>query len=169
MKLTLNVLENHRDADRRWPSYILGGRIRTSTLVLIIAFFLTWWTYTTYRPHPPPPVVPQVVPPGYVPDPNYTWVPRTKVQSPTSERRPPRPDHDPPTTPPTTTTPPPLIQLPMLPPPFGPGTTTPTPSPAPVPGPRLRRLHPGCHSCQACQACPDDASCLLSAPRHPDT
>jgi len=63
MKLTLNVLENHRrDADRHWPSYIFGGRIRTSTLVLIIAFFLTWWTYTTYRPHPPPPVVPQVVP-----------------------------------------------------------------------------------------------------------
>jgi hypothetical protein len=135
MKLTINVLENHRDADRRWPGYILGGRIRTSTLVLIIAFFLTWWTYNTYRPHPPPPVVPQVVPPGYVPDPNYTWVPRTRVQSPTSET----PTTTvttttPPTTPPTTTTPPPLIQLPVLPPPFGPGAPTPTPSPGLVPG-----------------------------------
>ena len=123
MKLTLNVLENHRDADRHWPSYILGGRIRTSTLVLIIAFFLTWWTYNTYRPHPPPPVVPQVVPPGYVPDPNYTWVPRTRVQSPTSDTPTTTvPTTTPPTTPPTTTTPPPLIQLPVLPPPFGPGT-----------------------------------------------
>ena len=96
MKLTLNVLESHhRDADRHWPSYIFGGRIRTSTLVLIIAFFLTWWTYNTYRPHPPPPVVPQVVPPGYVPDPNYTWVPRTRVQSPTSGHADHHgPDHD---------------------------------------------------------------------------
>jgi hypothetical protein len=136
MKLTLNVLENHRrDADRHWPSYILGGRIRTSTLVLIIAFFLTWWTYNTYRPHPPPTVVPQVVPPGYVPDPNYTWVPRTRVQLPTDDTPTTTvPTTTPPTTPPTTTTPPPLIQLPMLPPPFGPGTTTPTPSPGPVPG-----------------------------------
>ena len=41
MKLTLNILEKHRrDADRRWPSYMFGGRVRTSTLVLIIAFFL---------------------------------------------------------------------------------------------------------------------------------
>jgi hypothetical protein len=153
MKLTLNVLENHRDADRRWPSYILGGRIRTSTLVLIIAFFLTWWTYNTCRPHPPPPVVPQVVPPGYVPDPNYTWVPRTKVQSPTSDTPTTTvPTTTPPTTPPpTTTTPPPLIQLPVLPPPFGPGTPTPTttaqpgpvPAPAPAPGPPLLPVLPG--------------------------
>src|SRR6185312_10666597 len=80
MKLTFNVFENHRrDADRHWPGYVFGGRVRTSTLVLIIAFFATWWTYDTYRPHPAPPAVPQVVPPGYVPDPNYTWVPRTRV------------------------------------------------------------------------------------------
>ena len=148
MKLTLNVLENHRrDADRHWPSYILGGRIRTSTLVLIIAFFLTWSTYDTYRPHPPPPVVPQVVPPGYVPDPNYTWVPRTQVQSPTSDTPTTTvPTTTPPTTPPTTTTPPPLIQLPVLPPPFGPGTTTPTTAPpGPVPAPTLHLGCPACH------------------------
>jgi hypothetical protein len=140
MKVTFNVLENHRrDADRHWPSYILGGRIRTSTLVLIIAFFLTWWTYDTNRPAPLPPVVPQVVPPGYVPDPNYTWVPRTKVQSPTSETP---TSTVPTTTPPTTTTPPPLIQLPVLPPPFGPGTT-PTPSPGLVPGSPVPAPAPG--------------------------
>jgi hypothetical protein len=132
MKFTLNVLENHRrDADRHWPGYMFGGRIRTSTLVLIIAFFLTWWTYTTYRPHPPPSVAPQVVPPGFVPDPNYTWVPRTRVQSPTSDTP---TTTVPTTTPPTTPTEPPLFQLPALPPPFGPGTTTPTPSPGLVPG-----------------------------------
>src|SRR5580693_10354679 len=135
MKLTFNVLENHRDADRRWPSYILGGRIRTSTLVLIIAFFLTWWTYDTYRPTPPPPVVPQVVPPGFVPDPNYTWVPRTRVQEPTVT---PTSTTTPTTTPPpvTTTTPPPFV-LPTLPciPPFCTPSPTPTsPSQLPQPG-----------------------------------
>ena len=149
MKLTLNVLENHRDADRRWPSYILGGRVRTSTLVLIIAFFLTWWAYDTNRPHPPPPVAPQVVPPGFVPDPNYTWVPRTQVQLPTYDTPTDTPTTTvptttPPTTPPTTTTPPPLFQLPGLPPPFGPATTPSTapagPVPAPAPAPGLPEL-----------------------------
>jgi hypothetical protein len=149
MKLTLNVLENRtRDADRHWPSYIFGGRVRTSTLVLVIAFFLVWWTYDTNRPHPAPPVAPQVVPPGYVPDPGYTWVPRTRVQQPTYET----PTTTvptttvpttttPPITPPTTTTPP-LIPPFVLPPPFGPGPATPAPStpslppgPAPAPAP----------------------------------
>jgi hypothetical protein len=142
MKLTLNVLENpSRDADKHWPSYMFGGRIRTSTLVLIVAFFATWWTYNTYRPAPTPPVAPQVVPPGYVPDPNYTWVPRTRVQQPTNDTPTTTvPTTTPPTTPPTTTTPPPLIPTFVLPPPFGPGTTppapsTPTPPPGPVPAP----------------------------------
>jgi hypothetical protein len=142
MKLTLNVLENPSgDPNRHWPGYLLGGRIRTSTLVLIVAFFVVWWTYDTYRPHPAPTPAPQVVPPGFVPDPNYTWVPRSRVQPP--------PDYDTPTYTPTTTvpttTPPtttttttttPGFQLPFLPPPFGPGTTTPTtPPPGPVPAP----------------------------------
>jgi hypothetical protein len=143
MKLTLNVLERHsRDVDKHWPNYMLGGRVRTSTLVLIIAFFATWWTYNTYRPVPTPPVAPQVVPPGYVPDPNYTWVPRTRVQQPTDDTPTTTvPTTTPPTTPPTTTTPPPpLIPTFVLPPPFGPGTTppdpsTPTPPPGPVPAP----------------------------------
>ena len=150
MKLTLNVLESHpHDADKHWPNYMFGGRIRTSTLVLIVAFLLTWWTYNTYKPHPAPPVAPQVVPPGYVPDPNYTWVPRTRVQPQPTYETPTTtvPTTPPPTTttPPTTITPPPLIQLPVLPPPFGPGTTTPTtgppgPVPAPAPAPGLPLL-----------------------------
>jgi hypothetical protein len=137
MKLTLNVLENRgRATDKPWPSYMFGGRIRTSTLVLIVAFFATWWSYNTYRPHPPPQVAPQVVPPGYVPDPNYTWVPRTRVQEPTYDTPTTTVTTPPPTTPPTTTTPPPLIPPFVLPPPFGPGPTTPAPStPTPPPGP----------------------------------
>jgi hypothetical protein len=145
MKLTLNVLESHhRDADKHWPNYMFGGRVRTTTLLLIAAFLATWWTYNTYKPHPPPQPAPaQVVPPGYLPDPNYTWVPRTRVQEPRYDTPTSTPSTTvpPPTTPPTTTTPPPLIQLPVLPPPFGPGTTTqepappgPTPAPAPAPG-----------------------------------
>jgi hypothetical protein len=151
MKVTLNVLENRgRDADRHWPGHMFGGRVRTSTLVLVIAFFAVWWTYDHYRPHPPPPAAPQVVPPGFVPDPSYTWVPRSQVQSPPSYDTP-TPIPPPPTTPPTTTKPPtttqpppPLFQLPVLPPPFGPGPTpapappgqvpgSPTPAPAPAP------------------------------------
>lgn len=70
---------------RHWPGYLFG-RIRTSTLVLIAAFLAVWWIYETYRPQAPgpgdsPPT--QVVPPGFVPDPDYTWVPRTRVQPPT--------------------------------------------------------------------------------------
>lgn len=56
---------------RHWPGYLFG-RIRTSTLVLIAAFLAVWWIYETYRPQAPgpgdsPPT--QVVPPGFVPDP----------------------------------------------------------------------------------------------------
>ena len=123
VKLTLNILEKRsEDEDRRWPSYLFGGRIRTSTLVLIVAFLAVWWVYDTYRPHEPAPQAhrpPQVVPPGFVPDPNYTWVPRSRVQEP----RPPTVTPTPTTTPPTpttdrpqpTTTPPPPFQLPTPP------------------------------------------------------
>lgn len=119
---------------RHWPGYLFG-RIRTSTLVLIAAFLAVWWIYETYRPQAPgpgdsPPT--QVVPPGFVPDPDYTWVPRTRVQPPTVKATPTTTSSTPPVSPPETTTdsavPPPF----ELPPPFGPGTTTPTP-PAPLP------------------------------------
>lgn len=68
--------------NRHWPHYLFWGRMRTSTFALIVAFFFTWWLYSTYAPAPAPPPAPaqQVVPPGFVPDPEYTWVPRTKVE-----------------------------------------------------------------------------------------
>ena len=151
-QIGLNLLQRVRESrERRTPSHLFGGRVRTSTVVLIVAFFALWWTYATYRPHPEPPrsdTPPpgQVVPPGFVPDPGYTWVPRTRVQpqpvtttptpTPTTTTTPP-----PPTTTTTTTTP----GLPcLLPPPFCPASTTPTTPPAnqqpgpgssPVPGP----------------------------------
>ncbi len=153
MTLSLNKLKKlGREAERGWPGYLLGGRVRTSTVVLIVVFLAVWWLYDTYRPAPPPSSqpVPQVVPPGFLPDPNYTWVPRTRVQQPPPTYYTPTPTTTEPTTtttlPPTTTTTttttaPPLFQLPVLPPPFGPGTTTPTtalpgssPAPGPIPG-----------------------------------
>lgn len=70
--------------DRGWPGYLLGGRIRTSTVALLIVFAGLWWVYETYEPPPAPPEqIPatDVVPPGFVPDPAYTWVPRTDVRT----------------------------------------------------------------------------------------
>jgi hypothetical protein len=109
------------DAEKRWPAYVLGGRMRASTLVLIVAFFLTAWLYDTYKPPPPEPApATQTVPPGFVPDPEYTWVPRTQVQEWTR------------TTTPTTTTPTTTTTV------APPTTTTPTtptePTDTPAPG-----------------------------------
>jgi hypothetical protein len=73
--------------------------MRVSTAVLIVAFIALFWVQQTFQPEPAPEApVPAVVPPGFVPDPNYTWVPRTNV------RRPKEPDTTTPTTTPTTTT-----------------------------------------------------------------
>lgn len=154
MKFTLNILEKRgegddTDAAHRWPKHIFGGRMRTSTFVLIIAFFVVWWVYDTYRPEPAPkPPAQQVVPPGFVPDPNYTWVPRSRVQAPppsvtytptpTSTPPPPPPPPAPVTTTTTTTPPFQLPQLPcVLPAPFCPPSSSPTPTPPqqPQPGP----------------------------------
>lgn len=115
MKLTLR-----RDGGRRGRAlYLFWGRVRVSTVALIVAFFATWWLYATYQP--PAPVSPQeqapvVVPPGFVPDPEYTWVPRTNV-----EQRPL-------TTTPTTTTPTETTSAPSE------TTPTDTESPTPVDG-----------------------------------
>ncbi len=81
--------------DRGWPTYLLGGRMRTSTLVLLVAFLLVWWLYQEYKPAPQPAQAPvtEVVPPGFVPDPNYTWVPRTNVQEPRATTDHDNPDH----------------------------------------------------------------------------
>ncbi|BBZ48978.1 hypothetical protein H7H82_19230 [Mycobacterium heidelbergense] len=149
MKFTLNILEKRGDdGERRWPSYIFGGRLRTSTFVLIVAFLALWWTYDTYRPEPAPkPPAPQVVPPGFVPDPNYTWVPRSRLQQPPATVTiTPTPTTTMPTTTvpspaPTTTTAPPPFVLPtppcLLPPPFCPPSPSPAtpPPPPPQPGP----------------------------------
>jgi hypothetical protein len=138
------------EVERGWPTYMFGGHARTSTVVLVIAFLAVWWVYddhaqstkssnkTTQVP------ATQVVPPGFVPDPNYTWVPRTRVQEPLpTVTETPTPTPTPTTTPPpttTTTTPPPPFGLPpiVLPPPFGPPATTTAPAPpgqAPTPAP----------------------------------
>jgi hypothetical protein len=60
------------------------GRMRVSTLVLIVAFVALFWVYHNFEPQPTPAELPTtaVVPPGFVPDPNYTWVPRTNVRRP---------------------------------------------------------------------------------------
>ncbi len=73
-----------RRTDRGWPGYIVNGRIRTSTAALVLAFFAVSWVHNTYQPHAAQPSAPetaQVVPPGFVPDPDYTWVPRTNVET----------------------------------------------------------------------------------------
>jgi hypothetical protein len=73
-----------RRTDRGWPAYIVNGRIRTSTAALVLAFFVVSWVHNTYQPPAPTPAVPetaQVVPPGFMPDPEYTWVPRTNVET----------------------------------------------------------------------------------------
>jgi hypothetical protein len=130
------------------------GRMRVSTIVLIVAFLALFWVYHNFEPRPASTEAPTpaVVPPGFVPDPNYTWVPRTNV------RREPETTTEtttPTTTPTETTTPSPdgATTSPTEPTPTttvvdpdGPGgplgpqtfTQTPTPTPAttasPVPG-----------------------------------
>jgi len=146
VKFSLKIPKRHRDEERGWPEYLFGGHVRTSTLVLIVAFLAVWWVYDTYRPHEEhggPPAT-QVVPPGFVPDPNYTWVPRSQVQEPPSSY----PVTTTTTTPTTTTTtpttttttppsPPPPFQLPCL-PPFCTTSESPT-----TPPPQQRPPEPG--------------------------
>ncbi len=142
----LSRLKNADRAGRGWPGYVFGGRMRTSTLVLVIAFIAVWWVYDDHREdtESTPTQVPatQVVPPGFVPDPNYTWVPRTRVQPPPTTT--PKTSTPTPTPTPTTTTAPPLVPplpplptLPtvVLPPPFGPPATTASPPPGVAPAP----------------------------------
>ena len=106
---------------RTWPGYLLGGRVRTSTLVLIIAFLGIGWLYETYQPTATPEQVPasEVVPPGFIPDPNYTWAPRTDVLRKT------------PTTTTTTTTPTTTSTTPTT--PSSPAESSEPPAPGPTP------------------------------------
>lgn len=116
---------------RGWPDHLFGGRVRTSTAALILAFIAVWFVYEAYQPSAKPAPAPatQVVPPGFVPDPNYTWVPRTSVRE------------QPLTTEPTTTTTTTTATTTSPTSPTEPTTTTGTPSPgaptttsSPVPG-----------------------------------
>ena len=140
-----------RKEGRAWPNYIFG-RIRTSTAALIIAVIGIWWLYETYQPAPTPEPATQIVPPGFIPDPSYTWVPRTDVQrrtttttttptttETTTETTSPTESTSPgasptsPTSPTTTTTTTPAP--PGVPPVPGAPSPAPTPSPAPGQGP----------------------------------
>lgn len=153
------------DAGRRWPGYLFGGRVRTSTVALIAVFVLVWWVYDAYRPQPKPVEAPQVVPPGFVPDPNYTWVPRTRLQqppvtitqtvtpTPVTTEPPPPVEPEPP--------PPPLFPFP-LPPPFGPATPS---QPAPPPGAAPEPAPPGVP--QPAQPAPGEPPTAFPAPQHP--
>jgi hypothetical protein len=110
------------------------GRMRVSTIVLIVAFLALFWVYHNFEPRSASTEAPTtaVVPPGFVPDPNYTWVPRTNV------RRPKEPE----TTTTTTTTSPTETTT-------SPGETTSptsptesTPTTSVVPGPQTPTLTP---------------------------
>lgn len=125
----------HRDR----PGHLFWGRVRTSTFVLLLAFFGTAWLYETYKPPEQPAETTQVVPPGFVPDPAYTWVPRTKVwtTTPTTTTSPTQtPTTTPETTSPTETTTP-----------TEPGETGPAPTPTteatPAPATPPTTLAPG--------------------------
>ncbi|UQX11716.1 hypothetical protein [Candidatus Mycobacterium methanotrophicum] len=139
------------NAEHGWPGYLLGGRVRTSTVALIVAFLALWWLYDAHRhaaQSSKSTQVPatQVVPPGFMPDPNYTWVPRSRLQQPpetVTVTQTPTTTPSPPTTTTTTTTtttPAPLLPPIILPPPFGPPVTTPPPPP---PGPPPPWAPPG--------------------------
>jgi hypothetical protein len=68
---------------RTWLTGKLG-RVRVSTIVLIVAFIALFWVYHNFEPRSASTQAPTtaVVPPGFVPDPNYTWVPRTSLRQP---------------------------------------------------------------------------------------
>lgn len=122
-----------RGGEKRWPGYLLNGRVRTSTVVLILAFLAVWWAHDTYRTEPTPPAAPQVVPPGFIPDPDYTWVPRTRLQPPETVTE----TVTPTTTEasPTSATPSPVPGYPFCPPLCPPPTATPPPPPGQAPAP----------------------------------
>jgi hypothetical protein len=145
---------------KSWLSARLG-RMRVSTIVLIVAFLALFWVYHNFEPRPAATEAPTtaVVPPGFVPDPNYTWVPRTNV------RQPKEPETTTTTTTPTTTGPiettttspgettsptsptEPTPTTTVVPGPLGPTTYTQMPTatpttPAPAPGPALTTTAP---------------------------
>lgn len=123
-------LRGWRREDRGWPRYMPGGRVRTSTAGLVAAFIALFWLYQVYEPPARAPEAPAsaVVPPGFVPDPDYTWVPRTNVRT----REPEVTTTTPTTTTPTTTTTVPTTTSPTSPTTSSDDTTTPTGPPGPT-------------------------------------
>lgn len=120
---------------RRWPRHLFGG-VRTSTVVLLAVFIALFWVQQAYAPKPAEQPAPQVVPPGFVPNPEYTWVPRTNVRT-TSPTTP--PTSTPETTSSEETTTPEETTSPSE-------TTSPTsptsPTPSPMPGPQTTVIDP---------------------------
>ena len=126
---------------KSWLSARLG-RMRVSTLVLIVAFIALFWVYHNFEPRPASTEAPTtaVVPPGFVPDPNYTWVPRTNVRAPkepvTTTTTTTSPTETTPTSPGETTSPTsPTESTPtttVVPGPLGPQTVTETPTLTPT-------------------------------------
>lgn len=173
----MNVTESDADGrpaaqQRRWPAYLLGGRLRTSTLVLIIAFVALWWAYDAYRPQPHPPVAPQVVPPGFIPDPAYTWVPRTRVERPREIDTPkptPTTTHEstPETTPSSSEPPSPVPGYPFCPPLCPPAE--PEPQTTASSGPPQPSTSPGPQQHPAPSGQPSPTTTSEPAPAHPGT
>ena len=115
MKIPAFLTRWAQPRERRSARHLLGGRVRVSTIGLLVAFIALFWVYQTVEvPSQPSAPGSQVVPPGFVPDPDYTWVPRTQVRT-----RPPEPTTTTATPTTTTTTP----------------TTTPTTTTTDTPGP----------------------------------
>ncbi|WP_029106642.1 hypothetical protein [Mycobacterium sp. URHD0025] len=150
-------------AEKLWRSRV--GRLRTSTVVLLVAFIALSWVQQEYRPKQAAPQSPdtQVVPPGFVPDPEYTWVPRTKLQTPRTTTPTETPETTETTTPttttptevpettettssPATTTPPSGAPRTTVIDPDGPGLLPPITLPvfpAPAPAPPVEQQQPG--------------------------
>lgn len=82
----MNWLRKLRRPEHRWPKYLPGGHLRTTTVAMVILFGAASWLHQAYQPPAPAPTPETaIVPPGFVPDPQYTWVPRTNVQTGESE------------------------------------------------------------------------------------
>lgn len=134
MKFGVRRLKNAVDDERRfWPGYLFGGRVRTSTVGLLIAFVAVWWVFVSYqhfedsKPDYGRTPSTQMVPPGYIPDPSYTWVPRTEVKQPSETRAPRTDEPHGPATPAETTTPTTSHDKPRLPLPLPPSLPLPLP------------------------------------------
>ena len=70
--------DSHRE-DRSWPGYLFGGRLRTSTAALLIVSSGSGgcMTPTSLSPAAAAGAGQRCGSAGFIPDPSYTWVPRT--------------------------------------------------------------------------------------------